>query len=137
MEKAPLLVAVTGAAGQIGYSFVPLLASGDIFGPEQPIHLRMLDIEPCMESLKGLSMELLDSAYPLLKKVEYGFNAKEMLKDIDIGVFIGGFPRKAGMERKELLSINAKIFKEQGEALNEVGKPTSIIQLFFILNQFS
>eukprot|EP00826_Nyctotherus_ovalis_P008945 TRINITY_DN12330_c0_g1_i11.p1 TRINITY_DN12330_c0_g1~~TRINITY_DN12330_c0_g1_i11.p1 ORF type:complete len:240 (-),score=87.15 TRINITY_DN12330_c0_g1_i11:48-767(-) len=125
MEKKPLVVCVTGAAGQIGYSLVPLVASGDVFGPDQPIELRMLDIEFMLESLKGLAMELEDCAYPLLTSVKYGTDPKELFKDLDVGLFVGGFPRKQGMERKDLISKNCNIFKEQGTALNEVAKATT------------
>lgn len=125
MEKKPIVVCVTGAAGQIGYSLVPLVASGEVFGCDQPIELRMLDIAPMMESLKGLAMEVQDCAYPLLKDVKYGADPKEMFKDLDVGLFVGGFPRKQGMERKDLISKNCNIFKEQGTALNEVAKTTS------------
>lgn len=125
MEKKPLVVCVTGAAGQIGYSLVPLVASGDMFGPDQRIELRMLDIEFMLESLKGLAMELEDCAYPLVTSVKYGTDPKELFKDLDVGLFVGGFPRKQGMERKDLISKNCNIFKEQGTALNEVAKATS------------
>jgi len=125
MEKKPLVVCVTGAAGQIGYSLVPLIGSGEVFGNDQPIELRMLDLTPTMESLKGLAMELQDCAYPLLKDIKYGDDPKEMFKDLDVGLFVGGFPRKQGMERKDLISKNGSIFKEQGIALNEVAKTTS------------
>ena len=125
MEKKPLIVCVTGAAGQIGYSLLPLIASGETFGPDQPIDLKMLDIAPMMGILEGVAMELQDCAYPLLTDVKYSADPKEMFKDIDIGIFVGGFPRKKGMERRDLIGKNSNIFKEQGEALNEVAKPTS------------
>jgi len=125
MEKKPLVVCVTGAAGQIGYCLVSLVASGDVFGCDQPIELRMLDLAPMMERLKGLAMELQDCAYPLLKDVKYGHDPKEIFKDLDVGLFVGGFPRTQGMERKDLISKNGSIFKEQGIALNEVAKTTS------------
>lgn len=129
MEKKPIVVCVTGAAGQIGYSLVPLVASGSVFGPDQPIELRMLDIPPVMESLKGLAMELQDSAYTLLKDVKYGSDPEEMFKDLDVGLFVGGFPRLQGMERKDLISKNCNIFKEQGTALNKVAKTTSKLRM--------
>lgn len=123
--KKPLVVCVTGAAGQIGYSLIPLVASGDMFGHDQPIELRLLDIEPMVRSLEGVAMELQDSAYKVLSGIKYGFDPKVMFKDLDIGLFIGGFPRKQGMERKDLIAKNCNIFKEQGLALNEVAKTTS------------
>ena len=126
MEKKPIVVCVTGAAGQIGYSIVPLVASGEMFGADQPVELRMLDIPMCQESLKGLYMELQDCAYPTLVGVKFGSDPKEIFKDVDVCLFVGGFPRKEGMERKDLIAKNCNIFKEQGAALNEVGKLTSI-----------
>ncbi len=125
MEKKPIIVCVTGAAGQIGYSLVPLVASGEMFGPDQPIELRLLDIPPMTESLKGLSLEIQDCAYPLVRDLKYGSDPREMFKDIDVGLFVGGFPRKEGMERKDLIAKNCNIFKEQGTALNEVAKSTT------------
>ena len=117
-----LRVTVTGAAGQIAYSFLPMLASGLVFGPNVSIELRLLDIPASEEILKGVEMELYDGAYPLLKSIETGSAPKILFKDADVVVFLGGFPRKQGQERKELLEINGKIFKGQGEALNEVAK---------------
>ena len=126
MEDAPLVVCVTGAAGQIGYSLVPLVASGQIFG-ERKVILRMLDIPPMEMNLSGLKMELEDGAWPTLAGVEYGSDPMIMLKEVDVALFVGGFPRKAGMERKDLLAKNVDIFKVQGKALNEVGKKTTKI----------
>ncbi len=123
--KRPIVVCITGAAGQIGYSLIPLVASGEMFGMDQPVELRLLDIAPMMEPLKGTVMEIHDCAYPLLTSVKYGSDPKEMFKDLDVGLFVGGFPRKAGMERKDLIARNSSIFKEHGAALNEVAKPTT------------
>jgi malate dehydrogenase len=114
---------VTGAAGQIGYAFIPLLLTGQVFGPDVHIDLRLLDIPAMEDVLKGVIMEIEDGAYPLLEKVSSGSDPKVLFKDIDVGVFFGGFPRKPGMERKDLLKTNGKIFKEQGEALNSVANP--------------
>ena len=127
MEKKPLVVCITGAAGQIGYCLIPLVCSGEMFGLDQPIALRLLDIAPCMELLKGTVMEIYDCAYPVLVDLKYGDKAQEMFKDLDVGLFVGGFPRKEGMERKDLIAKNCNIFKEQGAALNEVAKPTGIV----------
>ena len=124
MERKPLVVCVTGAAGQIGYSLIPLIASGDMFGPDQRIELRLLDIPPAMELLRGTVMELEDSAYSCLAAVKASTDYKEVFQDMDIGIFLGGFPRKEGMERKDLIAKNCSIFKDQGVALNEVGKAT-------------
>lgn len=116
-------VCITGAAGQIGYAFIPLLLTGQVFGPNVRIDLRLLDIPQMEEVLKGVVMEIEDGAYPLLEKVTSGSDPKVLFKEIDVGVFFGGFPRKPGMERKDLLKINGKIFKEQGEALSSVANP--------------
>lgn len=115
--EGSIKVCVTGAAGQIAYSFLPLLLTGQVFG-ERQIELRLLDIERCEGVLKGVIMELNDAVFPYLKSVQSGWKATEMFKDADVVVFIGGFPRKEGMERKDLLHINKKIFIEQGEALS-------------------
>ena len=120
MDKE-LIVCVTGAAGQIGYSFIPQLLQGNAF-PNVKIHLKMLDIAQSLGTLKGVAMEIQDCAYPLLLSLEYGDKPEEMFKDADVIVFLGGFPRKPGMERKDLLQMNKKIFVEQGKALS-VAKP--------------
>jgi malate dehydrogenase len=117
-------VCVTGAAGQIGYSILPMIASGQMLGPHTRIALALLDIPQAEDSLRGVAMELQDCAYPLLDSITYGSDPREVFRDVDLAIFLGGFPRKAGMERKELLQRNMNIFKEQGQALNEVGKPT-------------
>uniref|UniRef100_A0A7S3N543 Malate dehydrogenase n=1 Tax=Euplotes harpa TaxID=151035 RepID=A0A7S3N543_9SPIT len=114
-------VVITGAAGQIGYSLIPLVCSGRTFGDKVRINLRLLDIEPAMKALLGVAMEIEDCAYPLLNSVEYGFVAEEMLNNADVVFFVGGFPRQKGMERKDLIDKNVNIFKAQGKALNEVG----------------
>jgi len=122
MASSVITVAVTGAAGQIGYSILPLIASGEMLGHDQKIALRLLDIPQCVDKLRGVAMELEDCAYPLVTEIRFGGDPREMLRDVDVGIFVGGFPRKAGMERKELLTRNMNIFKEQGLALQEVGK---------------
>jgi malate dehydrogenase len=122
--KAPLKVLVTGTAGQIGYSLVPLIARGDMFGPKQPIDLVMLDIEPAQTSLGGLKMELEDGAYPLLTKVTATASEEEAFKDLDAAILVGAMPRKEGMERKDLLRANIKIFRSQGKALDKFAKKT-------------
>jgi malate/lactate dehydrogenase len=109
MSKDELVVCVTGAGGQIGYSFIPQLLRGNAFGKTK-IHLRMLDITPTLKVLKGVAMEIQDCSYPLLMSLAYGDQAMEMFKDADVIVFLGGFPRKKGMERKDLLQMNKKIF---------------------------
>ena len=122
-KKTPLVVCITGAAGQIGYVLSGLVASGQVFG-ERCISLRLLDIEMCMTSLKGLVMELEDCAYPTIESIQFGSDPKILFKDIDVGLFVGGFPRKQGMERKDLIAMNCKIFKEQGIALDTTAKKT-------------
>lgn len=116
-----LKICITGAAGQIAYSFIPLLLSGQVFGPDMRIDLRLLDIPPMVKVLQGVEMEIEDCAYPLLANLTIGVDPLVLFKEVDLIVFLGGFPRKPGMERKDLLQTNAKIFKEQGEALNQVG----------------
>jgi malate dehydrogenase len=117
-----LTVAVTGAAGMIGYAFIPLLSTGLVFGFDTKINLRLLDITQAQKKLEGVSLELQDGAYPLLLDVQYGDDPMHMFKDCDVVVFIGGFPRKAGQERKDLLKINGGIFVGQGKALDSVAK---------------
>jgi malate dehydrogenase len=118
-------VSVTGAAGQIAYAFIPSLCRGVVLGSDQTIELRLLDIPQALPLLDGLVMELNDCAYPLLSSITVTSDPKVAFQDADLIVFFGGFPRKQGMERKELISKNTNIFKVQGEALNEVGKPTT------------
>jgi len=118
--KSHLRVFVSGAAGQIAYSFLPLVCSGAVFGPSTEISLQLLDITPAMQNLGGVVMELEDGAYPLLKSAMITDKPEDALKDVDVAVFLGGFPRKPGMERKDLISVNCKIFSEQGKALEKV-----------------
>lgn len=126
MEKTPLKVAVTGGAGQISYSILFRIASGEMFGHDQPIILHILELEVAMDSLKGVKMELDDCAFPLLKKVFLSSKATEVFEDVDYALFIGSKPRGPGMERKDLLSENGKIFVEQGKALNQSAKKSVI-----------
>jgi malate dehydrogenase len=118
-------VCITGAAGQIAYSFLPHLCRGGVLGNTQPIDLRLLDIPSALQSVEGVVMELKDSAYHLITSITVTSDPKVAFKDADLIVFFGGFPRKEGMERKELISKNTNIFKEQGQALNQVGKPST------------
>ncbi|CAH0714589.1 unnamed protein product, partial [Brenthis ino] len=117
---APIKVVVTGAAGQIGYSLVYQIASGAVFGPEQPVFLHLLDIAPMMGVLGGVVMELADCALPLLAGVLPTANPEEAFKDVAAAFLVGSMPRREGMERKDLLSANVRIFKEQGQALDKV-----------------
>jgi malate dehydrogenase len=122
--KAPLRVLVTGAAGQIGYAVVLEIANGSVFGKEQPIDLVLLDIPPMATVLEGVAMELVDCALPTLHRVVPSTNEEEAFKDIDAAFLIGAMPRKEGMERKDLLAANVKIFKSQGQALAKHAKKT-------------
>ncbi|WP_404425347.1 malate dehydrogenase [Nibricoccus sp. IMCC34717] len=115
--KSPIRVAVTGAAGQIGYSLLFRIASGACFGPEQPVILHLIEIEPALPALQGVVMELQDCAFPLLKGVVATASLEEGFKGVNWALLVGSVPRKAGMERKDLLSINGKIFTGQGRAI--------------------
>eukprot|EP00695_Tsukubamonas_globosa_P003250 TRINITY_DN537_c0_g1_i3.p1 TRINITY_DN537_c0_g1~~TRINITY_DN537_c0_g1_i3.p1 ORF type:complete len:335 (+),score=208.72 TRINITY_DN537_c0_g1_i3:88-1092(+) len=122
MSKAPIKVCITGAAGQIGYAILPMIASGQMFGADQPVILSLLDIPACVGNLTGVMMELEDGYYPLLKAVAAYDDPLLAFADCDACVALGAFPRKAGMERKDLLEKNAGIFRVQGEAMNKVAK---------------
>ena len=117
--NAPIRVAVTGAAGQIGYSLLFRIASGAMFGPDQPVILHLIEIEPALPALGGVVMELDDCAFPLLKGVVPTANLDEGFRGVSWALLVGSVPRKAGMERKELLGINGKIFIGQGQALQK------------------
>ncbi|MBY0289281.1 MAG: malate dehydrogenase [Mycobacteriaceae bacterium] len=120
MSTSPLKVAVTGAAGQIGYSLLFRLASGSLLGPDRPIELRLLEIEPALKALEGVVMELDDCAFPLLAGVEIGADANKVFNGVNLALLVGARPRGPGMERGDLLEANGAIFTAQGKALNEV-----------------
>ncbi len=122
--KAPVRVAVTGAAGQIGYALLFRIASGEMLGKDQPVILQLLELpmEKAQAALKGVIMELEDCAFPLLAGVVATDNAEVAFKDADIALLVGSRPRGPGMERKDLLLANAEIFTAQGAALNKVAK---------------
>jgi malate dehydrogenase len=124
MSKAPVKVVITGGAGQIAYSLLPSLASGSVFGTDQPVVLHLLDIPPAREMLGGVVMELEDLAYPLLAGVVATTDPNEGFKDVDYAIFLGAFPRKEGMERKDVMEKNIGIFNSQGAALSQHAKPT-------------
>jgi malate dehydrogenase len=126
MAKAPMRVAVTGAAGQIGYSLLFRIANGDLLGKDQPVILQLLEIpdEKAQKALAGVIMELEDCAFPLLAGVTAHSDPLTAFKDIDVALLVGARPRGPGMERKDLLSANAQIFTAQGKALNAVAKKT-------------
>ncbi|WP_055398720.1 MULTISPECIES: malate dehydrogenase [unclassified Mycobacterium] len=120
MSASPLKVAVTGAAGQIGYSLLFRLASGSLLGPDRPIELRLLEIEPALKALEGVVMELDDCAFPLLAGVEIGADANKIFDGVNLALLVGARPRGPGMERSDLLEANGAIFTAQGKALNSV-----------------
>jgi len=116
---SPIKVAVTGAAGQIGYSLVFRIASGAMFGPEQPVALSLLEIPNALGALEGVVMELHDCAFPLLKSITPTPDLDEGFREVNWALLVGSVPRKAGMERKDLLGINGKIFIGQGQAIEK------------------
>src|SRR5438093_10561061 len=116
---SPIKVAVTGAAGQIGYSLVFRIASGGMFGPDQPIALSLIEIPNVLGALEGVVMELQDCAFPLLKSITPTTDLDEGFRDVSWALLVGSVPRKAGMERKDLLGINGKIFVGQGKAIEK------------------
>jgi malate dehydrogenase len=115
----PVNVTVTGAAGQIGYALLFRIAAGGLFGPDKPVALRLLEIEPAMKSLDGVVMELDDCAFPLLANVEATSNLRHAFDGTNWALLVGSIPRKAGMERGDLLNVNGGIFKPQGRAIAE------------------
>ena len=117
--KTPVRVAVTGAAGQIGYSLLFRIASGQMLGADQPVILQLLDITPAMDALKGVAMELEDCAFPLLSDIVRTDDPSEAFGDISYALLVGARPRSKGMERKDLLEANGGIFKPQGKALSD------------------
>lgn len=117
---SPVKVAVTGAAGQIGYSLLFRLASGDLLGPDTPIQLRLLEITPALKTLEGVVMELDDCAFDTLHSVEIGDDPHEVFDGVNLALLVGARPRTKGMERGDLLEANGAIFTAQGKALNEV-----------------
>ena len=118
----PVRVAVTGAAGQIGYSLLFRIASGSMLGPDTPVTLQLLEITPALGALEGVRMELDDCAFPLLTDVVCTDDADTAFGDADVALLVGAMPRKQGMERSDLLAANGGIFKPQGEALSRSAK---------------
>ena len=119
MNQNPIRIAVNGAAGQIGYSLVFRIASGQLCGSNQPVILQLLEIPPAMGALEGVAMELDDCAFPLLKEIELSDQAEQAFNEANIALLVGSRPRSKGMERKDLLEANGEIFTGQGEALNK------------------
>uniref|UniRef100_A0A7N1A3Q3 Malate dehydrogenase n=1 Tax=Kalanchoe fedtschenkoi TaxID=63787 RepID=A0A7N1A3Q3_KALFE len=122
-EKEPVTILITGAAGQIGYALVPMIARGIMLGQDQPVILHLLDIEPAAEALNGVKMELIDSAFPLLKGILATTDVAEACEGVDVAIMLGGFPRKDGMERKDVMSKNVAIYKAQASALGQYASP--------------
>jgi malate dehydrogenase len=120
VSTTPLKVAVTGAAGQIGYSLLFRIASGSLLGADRPIELRLLEIEPALKALEGVVMELDDCAFQLLAGVEIGADPTKVFDAVNLALLVGARPRGPGMERSDLLEANGAIFTAQGKALNEV-----------------
>ena len=116
-------MSLTGAAGQIGYSLIPLVASGQVFGADQPVILHLLDIAPMAGVLNGVVMEINDCAYPLVHSVVATVDEKEAFTGVDSAFLVGSMPRREGMERKDLLAANVKIFASQGRALANHSNP--------------
>ena len=121
--KTPVRVTVTGAAGNISYGLLFRIASGAMLGPDQPVILQLLEITPALDALKGVVMELEDCAFPLLAGVVATDDANVGFKDADYALLVGAMPRKKGMERKDLLTANSKIFSAQGKAINDNANP--------------
>lgn len=117
--KSPIKVAVTGAAGQIGYSLLFRIASGEMFGKDQPVVLHLIEIPPALGALEGVVMELHDCAFPLLQSIVATADLDEGFRDVNWALLVGSVPRKAGMERGDLLGINGKIFIGQGKAIEK------------------
>jgi malate dehydrogenase len=132
MNTTPLRVAITGAAGQIGYAIAFRIASGGLFGPHQPVILHLIEIEPVLPALNGVVMELDDCAFPLLKGVVATANLDEGFRGVNWALLVGSVPRKQGMERKDLLGINGKIFTGQGQAIQK--NAASDVRVFVVGN---
>ncbi|KAE8712414.1 malate dehydrogenase [Hibiscus syriacus] len=123
LAKEPVRVLVTGAAGQIGYALLPMIARGIMLGAYQPVILHMLDIPAAAEALNGVKMELVDAAFPLLNGVVATTDVVEACTGVNVAVMVGGFPRKEGMERKDVMSKNVSIYKSQASALEQHAAP--------------
>ncbi len=127
MGKSLIRVAVTGGAGQIAYSLLFRIASGEVFGPDQPLALHILEVPASLIALNGVVMELQDCAFPLLKEIQTGADPQKVFAGINYAFLVGAKPRGPGMERKDLLSDNGKIFIEQGKALSDVAAKNPLI----------
>ena len=130
--RAPIQVTITGPAGQIGYSLVFRIAHGDMFGPDQPLVLRLLEVEPAMKALEGVAMELDDCAFPLLAGMQLTSKPEEAFEGANWVLLVGAAPRKQGMERSDLLSVNGGIFSAQGKAIAK--KAASDVRILVVGN---
>lgn len=127
-HHSPIRITVTGAAGQVGYSLLPRIASGELFGPDQPVRLQLLEVPPAMKALEGIAMELEDCAFPALAHMEITDDPAVAFDQTQWALLIGSRPRSPGMERKDLLTVNAPIFAAQGQAMNaHAGKDVRIV----------
>jgi len=127
VSATPVKVAVTGAAGQIGYSLLFRIASGELLGKDTPVELRLLEITPALKALEGVVMELDDCAFPTLAGVVIGDDPERIFADVDAAMLVGAMPRKEGMDRADLLAANGKIFTGQGAALNKVAPKAKVL----------
>ncbi|MGB0452543.1 MAG: malate dehydrogenase [Bacteriovoracaceae bacterium] len=132
MSRKRVKVAVTGAAGQIGYALLFRIASGQMFGPETDVELQLIELEQALGALNGVAMELDDCAFPLLKKITCTSDLNAGFKDVNWAILVGSVPRKDGMERSDLLGINGKIFTGQGQAIND--NAASDVRVFVVGN---
>ncbi|MFT3741479.1 MAG: malate dehydrogenase [Gammaproteobacteria bacterium] len=132
MTKSHVKVAVSGAAGQIGYALIFRIAKGDMFGPNTEVDLHLLELPAALPSLKGVAMELEDCAFPLLRNIVLTDDPNRAMQDVDWAVLVGAMPRKAGMERSDLLKINGGIFSTQGKAIND--HAAEDVQVFVVGN---
>ena len=132
MANKRVKVAVTGAAGQIGYALLFRIASGQMFGADTEVELQLLELEQAMGALEGVAMELDDCAFPLLKSITCTYKLEEAFKDVNWAILVGSVPRKAGMERSDLLKINGGIFTQQGRAIND--HAASDVRVFVVGN---
>ena len=130
--KKRIKVAMTGAAGQIGYALLFRVSSGQMFGPETELELQLLELEQALGTLGGIVMELEDCAFPLLKSVRYGSDVNAAMNEVDWALLVGAIPRKADMQRSDLLRVNGKIFTEQGRAINDHASPD--VRVFVVGN---
>lgn len=121
--NSPIKVAVTGAAGQIGYSLLFRIASGSMFGPDQPVHLSLIEIPPALGALEGVVMELHDCAFPLLKGITPTADLDEGFRDVNWALLVGSVPRKAGMERGDLLGLTAGFSSARAKRLRKMPPP--------------